>query len=1221
MDNNKNGAVILKSIPTKRASEHVAGYLKKVAKGAAYDKIVLKIRQTPTTLFKNVSAQTGKKIAADLIRLGATASFEPFVTASDHTSKTQKDTIGKERIRSTDASEDQEIHDHAKRSPFQRLSIVAIVLGLAACVFIFFNPFAQHPSKNTMPHNGKTAKQSDRHLAKKSGNQINKDDHSSNNVSTKDIADVAEHGTVAQKNAIRMGVYIFSSYTPGLGDLPYAKGLSDRLADASKNDPGIKFVDRMKIDQIVKQGSLTVKQLLAPEEAARVGQQAGADVIIVGQLIRKDLIDNKYKEKSVAVKAIHTASARTIDIGCFQYDQYRNYPAWFDHLTKFVKTAAAPEMSLDQRNFVVMGEFTDRSDTSTKQRYLAKLKKSLYRKLKYRQHVCIVSQSHLKHFFNTLYLNENGSFQNNENEPSAQPTYTLIAGDFIFNSKVETPFSMQLQVEFLGQTNQSLTVKGNSWDDGINNLGNEIDVLLTARANLDEQKRLRGAKFRECTEQGPVCEAKAHLKRGKELSNISFGKWPPYLNVSLYADGQGFSTRSLGSGTRTPDGKRQELSKERKLRNVRKAIDAFESALFLYPEYFEAKLFLAVCLSHPAIGETERSKGLLEEIVSKSTDDKLKFVAAKALGMTESVTYSPAFAEKTFTPEYYADTYAMNVHHLLWKDEGQVAWWTFGPAEMERLFIAIDKNIIAQCENVIWQSKTRKGRHKVDHALYKASTELKGLTWSVHRNEKIARHFKGLFSNIRKKYPRLAPNLIVDCNITRSVVLLEELLLTLRRVEEGVVKPLRPDKFSSKLRECFLDCAISGKREYLQGGVQIANNMARRNSLSSYDKMYLSCCYKGIGELDKALALLEQVDGANEPEIKQAFVDQPCLSFRKTLTAALRKKLNAQVAKIDNSKKKPRRTIEAAVKLSPGRAIHAIAMDGDTIWMCANKRQNPNAPSGRYDPVIYRYRIGTKEPVALKLPKKTEGMATAIIAKNNTIWIGTDEGLIEMQPDRNSFRHLKEDDGLLKPNINALSLSGNKLHIGLGSGIGYLDLGTHNFIGLITTNDVIRIDSTATGLWAITQKEGLCYFSDKTPNDGLQSIFQCANSYSLAANQRYVVIGKNLQVGRFFGMRNVGSAGLVIYDQKLKKKIWSPGNNAFAGTDVLSLAFAGDQLWVGGRGFLAVVNISEHKIMDQLAGKGSAFHALCPDNSGGMWVSQGHKLYHLGYGPDGFEKK
>ena len=102
-------------------------------------------------------------------------------------------------------------------------------------------------------------------------------------------------------------------------------------------------------------------------------------------------------------------------------------------------------------------------------------------------------------------------------------------------------------------------------------------------------------------------------------------------------------------------------------------------------------------------------------------------------------------------------------------------------------------------------------------------------------------------------------------------------------------------------------------------------------------------------------------------------------------------------------------------------------------------------------------------------------------------------------------------------------------------------------------------------------------------------------------------------------MRNVGSSEFVLYDRKLDKS--RRIDPLFPGIDILSLAFVHDLLWIGGRGFLAVVDFSENKVLDQLSGRDAEFYAMLPDNQGGIWVSQGYKLYHLGYGSNGFEKR
>lgn len=1246
MSSKQSGRIILKSVPTNIAAKQVAGYLNKLAGNHTEEQIIRKIRQTPTVLFKKVSAETGEKIAKDLIKLGAVAGFEPFDASSGQTTASQIEApakvIAQPDIHSENPNDASEGSIHSLGSRIPRWSTIAFALVLLGMLLFIFMP-TRSPDETSTTLNNK-----DQSHQPAAAQQVNKRNHQHLQQNAAAGASLAAEKTEAgaAKPVTRVGVYIFSAQIPGLGDSDYAKAMSKSVADALKTDPRLEYVDRVKIDQIVKKESLTVKQLFDPKEAARVGRQVGIDVIIVGQLIYKNKIDNQYAEKSIAVKAIRTDPALTVDIGCIQQGKYTRYDKYLQALARFVQEASMSTASLSQRNFLVLGEFVDHSPKKKLPNHHDRLNspfgpsKKFERQLHYRlpsqsqklqgylinefenrRHVCIVSQSHLKYLFAVFNLDEHGHCRDKGNETSAQPVYTIINGNFTIKPGEDevTPFEIKLQFEFLGQAKQRMAIAGKTWDDGLKKLRTEIDYLLRAQGDLAKLERVRDEKRRLCEEQGPICEARAHFERGKALSGIAYGSWP-YLNVSRWADGQGFSVDDLSSRVKNKDGKWQKLSKEREIINIRKAIDAFESALFLDPDNYETNLFLAVCLSHPAIGEKRRSDDLLQQIVSNSADDRLKFIAAKALGITESVTYAPSFKKRVFTPEYYAQTYAANIISLLYRDDSLVAWWEYGDAEMASVLTQIKKSIFAQCNNVKWQNEHG---GNVAQALNGAAAEISSLRYPSTRNNKIETYFREVISTIREKYPRQLPFLMARNYPATYPLVMEELLRTMKQIEAGEIEPLAENAFLDELYSTLRSCADADTgdltpyevKKIFAGGVQIGDFLEKRKykHMSSFKKVQHAYCYKGIGELEKALSLLEQVENGNTPSMKKAFVEHKFTSFWQILNTDPDKEAKKQTVP------KARRTIRSEVTVPKNRFIQALALDGDTLWICSNKTQVPLAPTGVYDPLIYSYRAGMAEPQPLNLPVKLKGMATSIVAKNHTLWIGTDEGLLEVIPKKNVFRHFKEDNGLLKPNVNSLSLQGNKLYVGLGSGIGYLDTINGRFTGLVTTNDVVRVAACPEGLWAVTHEGHLQFYDEKTGKKNFQSAWTCANAYSLTVSPKYVVIGRNLQVGRYFGMRNVGSSEFVLYDRKLDKS--RRIDPLFPGIDILSLAFVHDLLWIGGRGFLAVVDFSENKVLDQLSGRDAEFYAMLPDNQGGIWVSQGYKLYHLGYGSNGFEKR
>jgi hypothetical protein len=179
---------------------------------------------------------------------------------------------------------------------------------------------------------------------------------------------------------------------------------------------------------------------------------------------------------------------------------------------------------------------------------------------------------------------------------------------------------------------------------------------------------------------------------------------------------------------------------------------------------------------------------------------------------------------------------------------------------------------MAHCENVMWQSK-KNADPKIEQAVDEACSALKDITWSVYRNEIIGNYFRKLMSMIRGKYPQLAPNLIADSDQCSSPIFCEEFLITLKRIEAGDTKPILPDRFFRKLYGNFLSAAVSEDRKYQEVGIQIANLLDKRNPSLSYDKLQLAYCYKGIGETEKASRLLDQIDGANSPSMKKAFLE------------------------------------------------------------------------------------------------------------------------------------------------------------------------------------------------------------------------------------------------------------------------------------------------------------------------------------------------------------
>ncbi len=71
----RKGRLVITSVPTKRAGEQMVEYLQTLMKNATPDQIKKKVETLPATLANNIGEKNGKKIVADLIKMGVIANF------------------------------------------------------------------------------------------------------------------------------------------------------------------------------------------------------------------------------------------------------------------------------------------------------------------------------------------------------------------------------------------------------------------------------------------------------------------------------------------------------------------------------------------------------------------------------------------------------------------------------------------------------------------------------------------------------------------------------------------------------------------------------------------------------------------------------------------------------------------------------------------------------------------------------------------------------------------------------------------------------------------------------------------------------------------------------------------------------------------------------------------------------------------------------------------
>ncbi len=247
------------------------------------------------------------------------------------------------------------------------------------------------------------------------------------------------------------------------------------------------------------------------------------------------------------------------------------------------------------------------------------------------------------------------------------------------------------------------------------------------------------------------------------------------------------------------------------------------------------------------------------------------------------------------------------------------------------------------------------------------------------------------------------------------------------------------------------------------------------------------------------------------------------------------------------------------------------------------------------------------------IERSTKTINTSICLGPNFIWVGTfDDGLFELDRKTGAIHHITMTNGLLLNGISRLYLQGQTLWIAYKNtddgGVGTLDIPTHKFSAL-TPN--LRPEAGAISMpyysqgqldrWDQPPQRPITCLTEGDPGEmwfgvdekGLQSLRNSdghwrtiLDTFSIDAylsdiaadpahgqmlvttRERYVPNGEKSHTG-----------GLFFYDYRQHHHTVMQIYQGLPANDLTAIAVDGSIAWIGGRGFVAVVDIQEQKVL------------------------------------------
>jgi streptogramin lyase len=280
----------------------------------------------------------------------------------------------------------------------------------------------------------------------------------------------------------------------------------------------------------------------------------------------------------------------------------------------------------------------------------------------------------------------------------------------------------------------------------------------------------------------------------------------------------------------------------------------------------------------------------------------------------------------------------------------------------------------------------------------------------------------------------------------------------------------------------------------------------------------------------------------------------------------------------------------------------AFAADVDGLWLGSGQR-------------LFHLDWNLKTSFSVSLPKDASTPIHALCLSSSNIWIATGgDGLIEFDKENHRCRRFTVEDGLLMNAISCLSLAENQLWIGYGhkgqlgpgqmgiapgGGVGYLDFVSNHFMSfqpslaeggeaqeVLSGNRVKESPANPTRrvVWAIAAgASGVVWFLDEQTAVRRFQSRQNLWEATPMVGRCLVIRGAKLFVGQTSREprdphSDPGPLGVRILDSQTGQWASLDCDEGLPAEQVSAIAVDGEDLWVGGLGYIALVDAKQNQI-------------------------------------------
>ena len=901
---------------------------------------------------------------------------------------------------------------------------------------------------------------------------------------------------------------------------------------------GLELVERRSLDKVLQELNLSISHLVRAQDAVRAGKLLKADWFLLGTEA------NINGTNFIVVRLVDSHTGIMRDAGVFSTDGSPVKLA--ADIAGFVRQCRLDAAAPKPKVYLAIGTFRDLSLNNRQAAFPAQL--HAYLTAAYQgTNVTLLEREAAEVLFQEMRLDFAGlTAGEGTNAPvPMQSAYWLVDGDY--QSYETTNYEVELSLNIgriLGRWTVE-TLRGRPDERLFQKIKGAIDTRMKQDTSLVATS-LRS-------------EAMAQLSAGNRLANF----------------GQDIFTRILTDSSANDQLDPQEFARHR--RNAEEAIHAFETVLLLEPKNREAKIDLAAFLRGSNIGRVDEARNLYREVLEEPIQDQWDRVAELAL-----------------------------VNSFLWSDPSEEARW-FAAAIQHNTNSALDEFYRKNAESATRNATIENGG---DDAVNQAQ---KRLLETIRSNKNVLdgksgtdyfdfgmSQFPGAFRDkaaaatamadflpqLESEFPELAPHLTaaalslqVDTNSPVVAEFQKQLEWCLTHTNQ-IYHPERYWALVAHAQRNSADDWLFTHHLYALALETVEGYRATAGqNFGDEDDIALGFAYMKVERWKEALEIF---DGFGRTPVLMTTDGpwgnrwQPVLTSEQA--AYCREKLGLPVMR-EPGEFLMGRTPVALCDCS------TFAADETGLWVATGNQ-------------LLRLDFELKTNLVVNLPKDADNAITTLDIGKDNIWIGTEgNGLIEIDKASKQCRRLTVEDGLMMNEICSTRLSGDALWIGYGykftpewgsrepeGGIGFMNLSSHQFVSFtlpLKDSPVVEYQTPANqpprntvtaiaagisrDIWFFREGASLRRYQSESNTWGE---FPVSSGCCLAANSEQLYCGHF----DYFPSKRSGSFGVDVVnlhnDGCRPLKITGP----FPANSVSALALAGNDLWVGGMGYIALID-------------------------------------------------